>query len=79
MLYQDCYSIMSLITQKVVHFENLPIPGIHSMVFEEQNCCFLVYDSKNCYRLNLSREGLEAWKFLVDAKRYREAYRIAKE
>lgn len=69
---------MSLVTQKIVQYEDFKGMLMSDMVYEQTTGVFWIYEPKGVIKLDTSREGSEAWKLLIAEKKYREAYNVCK-
>jgi|JI10StandDraft_1071094.scaffolds.fasta_scaffold223772_2 hypothetical protein len=56
---------MSLVTQKIVQYEDFKGVLVSDMVFEQNTGVFWIYEPKSVIKLDTSREGSEAWKLLI--------------
>ena len=77
-LFQECLTIMSTVTQKIVHIEEFRGVLMSDMVYTKNDGFFWLYDQKGLIKLDTSSEGAEAWKLLIAEKRYKEAYEVCK-
>ncbi len=62
---------MSLVTQKIVLYEDFKGMLMSDMAFEQNTGVFWIYEPKTVIKLDTSREGSEAWKLLIAEKKYR--------
>lgn len=62
---------MSLVTQKIVQYEDFKGVLVSDMVFEQNTGVFWIYEPKSVIKLDTSREGSEAWKLLIAQKKYK--------
>ena len=64
-LFQESLTIMSLVTQKIVQFEDFKGTLVSDMVYEQNTGVFWIYEPRGVIKLDTSREGSEAWKLLI--------------
>lgn len=69
---------MSLVTQKVVYYEDFKGILASDFSYEQNTGIFWIYEPKGLIKLDTSREGTEAWKLLIAEKKYKDAYRVCK-
>jgi hypothetical protein len=48
------------------------------MLFDKSTSVFWIYSSANVWRLDASKEDTEVWKILLEKKKFREAYDVAR-
>jgi hypothetical protein len=71
LLFQDSLTIMSSITQKIVLNEEFKGSLISDMAYEKTTGIFWIFSNKGVIKLDTSHEGAEAWKLLLEEKRYK--------
>lgn len=71
LLFQESLTIISLVTQKIVQFEDFKGSLMSDMVYEQNTGVFWIYQPKSVIKLDTSREGSEAWKLLIAEKKYK--------
>lgn len=69
---------MSSITQRLVQHEEFKGSLVSDMAFERGTGVFWIFSNKGVIKLDTSREGNEAWKLLLEEKKYKEAYTVCK-
>lgn len=78
LLFQDGVTIMSTITKKVVQYEEFKNSLVSDMVFDRASSNFWIFSNKGVIKLDTSQEGTQAWKLLIEEKKYEEAYVVCK-
>ncbi len=78
LLFQDSITIMSSITQKLVIHEEFKGTLVSDMAYERATGIFWIFSNKGVIKLDTTREGNEAWKLLLEEKKYKEAYIVCK-
>ena len=78
LLFQDSISIISSITQKLVVHEEFKGSLVSDMAYERSTGIFWIFSNKGVIKLDTTREGNEAWKLLLEEKKYKEAYAVCK-
>jgi len=51
---------------------------VSDMAYERNTGIFWIFSNKGVVKLDTSREGTEAWKLLLEEKKYKEAYSVCK-
>ena len=51
---------------------------VSDMVFERSTATFWIFSNKGVIKLDTRHEGDEAWKLLLEEKKYKEAYQVCK-
>ena len=69
---------MSSITQKLVIHEEFKGTLVSDMAYERATGTFWIFSNKGVIKLDTTREGNEAWKLLLEQKRYKDAYTVCK-
>lgn len=64
-LFQESLTIMSLVTQKIVHHEDFKGMLMSDMVYEQSTGVFWIFEPKSVIKLDTTKEGSEAWKLLL--------------
>jgi hypothetical protein len=54
-LFQECLTIMSLITGNIVHYEDFKGTLVCDMVYEQNTGVFWIYDPKGVIKLDTSK------------------------
>lgn len=78
LLHQDTLTIMSRITQKVVKCVEYRGSSFVDMCFEKSVAILWVYSSTAITKIDTSKEDTEVWKLLIEKKKFKEAYEVAK-
>lgn len=77
-LHSDCLTIMSRVTQLIEKVYELRGGLAINMVFDRFGSVFWMYSSSTVWRLDASREDSEVWKVLLEKKKFKEAYEVAR-
>lgn len=77
-LFQENLTIMSLVTQKIVHYEDFKGILASDFSYEQNTGVFWIYEPKGVIKLDTSQEATEAWKLLIAEKKYKDAYNVCK-
>ena len=48
------------------------------MVFDRSSSTFWIFSNRGVIKLDTSQEGTQAWKLLIEEKKYEEAYVVCK-
>ena len=80
LLFQDSITILSTITQKVIVHAQDDFKGglISDMAYDRSSATFWIFSNKGVIKLDTSKEGTQAWKLLIEEKKYKEAYNVCK-
>lgn len=77
-LHQDTLTIMSRITQKVVKCIEYKGSSFVDLCYERSTSMLWVYSSATVTKIDTSKEDTEVWKLLIEKKKFKEAYEVAK-
>ena len=69
---------MSTITQKLVVHEEFKGTLVSDMAYERSTATFWIFSNKGVTKLDTRHEGDEAWKLLLEEKKYKESYTVCK-
>ena len=78
LLHSDCLTIMNRVTQVIEKVCELRGGLVLDMIFDKSTSVYWIYSSTNVWRLDVSREDTEVWKILLEKKKFREAYDVAR-
>jgi hypothetical protein len=70
-LFQESITILSTINQRVVLNEEFKGSLVSDMAYEKNTGIFWIFSNKGVIKLDTSREGTEAWKLLLEEKKYK--------
>ena len=69
LLFSDCISIISKITNNIVHTENHK-GNILSIYFDKIKNCLWMHSNKNIYQLTIENEDKDIWKAHLEKKNF---------
>ena len=71
LLFQDGITVLSTITQKVVTHEQFKGSLVSDMSYDRTSSTFWIFSNRGVIKLDTSSEGSQAWKLLIEEKKYR--------